>query len=560
MTGSELFFRSTQKKGKEAGFHAQPGLARRTSHIIARVLIVFALFVFAGTAFAGSEDTESPGRSAFGHFAAGAATADISPPPEAPWFSSVMLAGYNRSRAEWKPEGYPYVNMPMRGVHDPLSARAVVMTDGTTMLTLVSIDSIGLGKGDIDEIRDDVAPYVGAHVYIISTHSHSSPDVVGLWGLNPYEIPGWYWWEGEDPAPYITFLKERTVEAILTAKAKMRKAFISFGRARTTHNDLIAWNMNERFHFDTHTPGPPWEPQRGRGPQDHEIVVAHIVDRETRGHPSIATIFNYAAHPEAAGNAADPSVALMASSDIAHTARETVEAEHGGISIWLQGALGAMVTSDEETESWEEVDRIGTRLGQRVLEAVAQARREQNPRIRTADRTLNLPLYNPVFYLTIATGLIHNRAATLSHNPEGPILYFGGMPVARNTGLLTTVSLIKVGSMQIACIPGEAYPKIALHMKGQWPHPYDVLPPYWSSQPEGPDPAILTAPYRMVLGLVNDAIGYILYPEDYYDPSRPELPNFWSEYSYESSMSVGPGVGLAVEEAMRECVDEINTK
>lgn len=520
------------------------------------LVVVICLLAVVWSAAAIGAPARPPGRSAFGHFSAGASRVDISPPSDEPWSPYVMLAGYDRDRSEWLPPDYPYSSLPMQGVADPLWARAVVMSDGETTLTVVAIDSIGLGRPDVEEIREAVAPYVGDNVYIVSSHSHSTPDVIGLWGLIPSEIPGWYFWEGDDPAPYITFLKARVIDSILAAYSDMERAFISYGVSSTDPADLVAYNADEGDFFDTHTPGPPWEPERGRGPHDEDIVVAHITAR-THGHPTIATLFNYAVHPEVAGGSDDPSVALLASSDVARGVRDVVEDEVGGVAVWLQGALGAMVTTEQEEDSWDEADRIGEALGARVLEAVFAAEREPNPIISTAERDFVVPLYNSQFFLGMYAGLLHDRAGTLTYHPDGPALYYDGEVVASEIGVVTSAAVLQIGGLQIACTPGETYPKIGLHIKGLWPQPYDVLPPYWSEQPEGPDPALLTAPYQMVLGLVNDEIGYIMYPEDYYDPTRPELPNAWSQYRYESGMSVGPTVGDDIEAALAECLDEL---
>jgi len=436
-----------------------------------------------------------PGRSAFGRLRAGAAKVAITPPMSMPQY----LAGYDEDRI-------------MRGVHDDIWARALYLTDGRTQLVLASLDLIGMQKPDLDAIAAAVGPTVGANVIITNTHTHSGPDVIGLWG-RPWDlVPGW-------DENYIAYVKERATQAILQARQNARPAFVSFGSAMTTPEDRIAWNANERwFQADS----PPWEPGRGRGPQDYEVSVMRVVGRTDPqsahrrydGSDTIATVFNFACHPEVTGSSDDDAVKYLLSADVANYAYQEIESAAGGTAIWLQGALGAMVTADEQAETWAEAERIGRALGQRALQGAASAELEKNPQIACASQTLSAPLYNETFYWGLLTGLLRGaqRAVPNESSPYG-------------IGLTTSVSAIQIGGLQIATTPGEAYPKIGLNIKQN----------------------ILTAPHKMVLGLAKDELGYIMYPFDYGT----------SEYGYETSMSLGPNIGVDVEAALRKALAEI---
>lgn len=104
-----------------------------------------------------------------GTFRVGAASVAVTPA------IGTLLAGYGRDRLA-------------TGFHDNLFAKAVVIRDGQKVIAIVTVDCIGLTRPDIVEIQEtvsslvpDLAPYA---VVISFTHTHSGPDVVGLWGEN----------------------------------------------------------------------------------------------------------------------------------------------------------------------------------------------------------------------------------------------------------------------------------------------------------------------------------------------------------------------------------------
>jgi hypothetical protein len=457
-------------------------------------LLLFGLSLLIGAclpAWAKKPDSSPPGRSAWGRLRAGAAKVTITPDMAHPQY----LAGYDENRI-------------MRAIHDDIWARALYLTDGTSQVVLVSLDLIGVMKTDLDPIVAAVTAEVGPNVIITATHTHSGPDMVGLWG-RPWDlVPGW----DED---YVTYVKQRTAQAILEAKQNSRPARLLFGSAMTTPEDRIAWNANERwFQADS----PPWEPGRGRGPQDYEVSVMRVaarLDDEAQDGDTIATVFNFACHAEVTGNSWDDTVKYSLSSDLANYAYQEVESGAGGVAIWLQGGLGAMVTADEEDNTWAEAERIGRALGQRALQAAAEAELERNPQIAVTGRALTVPLYNETFYYGMIWGILRNGPGRLVESGEGP---FG-------VSITTALNVVQIGGLQIATTPGEIYPKIGLNIKQN----------------------ILTAPHKMVLGLSEDELGYILYPFDYNTP----------EYNYETSMSVGPTIGPDVEAGLTAAMGDL---
>jgi len=442
------------------------------------VVLLVALLLAAAPAFAArpAKEDGNPGRWAFGRLRAGAAALTIT--PEWP----VWLGGWGENRRS-------------EGVHDNVWARALYLTDGRTELTLVALDLVGLMKLDQQVILDAVAAEVGPNVLINNSHTHSGPDVIGLWGPDE-TTPGW-------DANYIAYVQQRTITAILLAKQNARPACLYFGSAQTTPDDHIAVNWNDP------------------ATQDREVSVIRVAARVDEPGPlgaTIATIFNFACHPEVAGgNHQDMSVWKYISSDYVHYARTEVEENGGGIAIFLQGALGAMVSPDETPaeRNWVTAERIGRALGRRVLEAVAGSTLERNPRLSCVTRNMNIPLHNEYLYMAMNLGIVRSGPGRLAPNADSPL----------GVGVLTRVSAARIGDLQLATAPGEPYPRLGLHIKD----------------------SILTASHKMMLGLTHDELGYIMYADDYGTDN----------YAYETSMSVGPTIAEDIQAELQQAVSEL---
>ncbi len=425
-----------------------------------RLLLVALLLL----AFLAAPLAATPGRSAYGRLRAGAAKVAITPT------TPQWIGGWGENRM-------------MEGVHDDVWARALYLNDGQTELTLVSLDLVGVFRPDQAPIKQAVADAVGPNVFISCTHTHSGPDTMGLWG--PDEMsPGW-------DAAYIAYVQERVAQAILAAKANAQPARLYFGSGYTKPEDHVSEN--------------------DQGPVDYEVAVMRVEARND-AKSTIATVFNFACHPEVAGgNHADFSVWKYISSDIGNYAYDQIESSSGGIAIWLQGALGAMVSVDViNYRGWAEAERIGRALGDRALEGVAAAEMEENPELACATTNLNVPLYNESLYGAMMYGIIHYSPDALGANEDSPL----------GVGMLTDVSVLRIGSLEIATTPGEPYPYIGLNIKQN----------------------ILTADHKMVLGLCQDELGYILYPYDWNTPL----------FAYETSVSVGPTIGVDIEAGLTQ--------
>src|SRR5215210_1673274 len=104
-----------------------------------------------------------------GDLAVGFAEADVTPKldPAKP----IYIAGFGHNRKATK-------------VHVPITARAVVLSDGKTKVALVAVDVVGLFNAVAEAVRKQVGGF--AYVCVSSTHNHEGPDTLGLWGKSPF--------------------------------------------------------------------------------------------------------------------------------------------------------------------------------------------------------------------------------------------------------------------------------------------------------------------------------------------------------------------------------------
>jgi len=357
-----------------------------------------------------------------------------------------FLAGYSNNRRSFE-------------AHDRLTARCLVVDRGKVRVAFVSCDLIGLPRFEIQRIRSLVKSVAPENVVIGGTHTHSGPDTLGMWGaVITSSGVDQNWLEGVRAG--IAALVDRTADQLKPASIRY---------ANTTDVPKISKNIRIPRILDT------------------ELSVMQIVSAD--GAVPIATLVNYACHPEILNN-------RQITADFPHWLYETVELGGGGECIYFNGAQGGMITADydESTapkgENWKAAETIGNSLGTRVLEILKGSPTIPNPVLYFSKKVFTVPLENQR-YLTLIKMKV-----------------FSGQPGPDGT-LETEVCRIGIGQGEFITIPGEALPNVGFYLKRQMRgHP------------------------RFLLGLTNDFLGYILTPEDF----------GLNLYGYESGQSVGSSI------------------
>ena len=363
-------------------------------------------------------------------------------------------------------------NRKSTGSHDDLYAKALVIQDiQGEKIVIVTLDLLGFLKQDADAVRYEIERrgITSWHnVIIMSTHQHSGPDPIGIWG-HPWTLTS-----GRN-MEYLERVAQNIIAAVEEANANLESA--EFFTSHTESWDLCT-NKRKAESIDP----------------DVETLFCLRPDGTT-----IATIVNFSCHPEVLDR-----YQTLISADFPHYIYSTTEPIIGGITFFINGSLGGMVSPSmdslkDKSHSFGSAEEIGTRLGYAVIQSYFWKRSLPVNTVSMEQREFEVPLENGEFRAAIYTGLI----------PSGN-LHNGNVP--------TEVSILKIGNLTIATVPGEILPNLGLAIK-------DLLP-----QP------------RMLWSLANDEIGYILTEEDYFDDT----------YKYERGMSLGSKAGTLVFEHLKK--------
>ncbi|MGB9597763.1 MAG: neutral/alkaline non-lysosomal ceramidase N-terminal domain-containing protein [Candidatus Poribacteria bacterium] len=350
------------------------------------------------------------------------------------------------------------------GTHDDLYARCLLLDDGKTVIGFVSLDIIGLPRWYVLKIKDDLKK-IGINadnIIITSTHQHSGPDTIGLWGKSETE-------SGVNPE-YMDFLCNQIFDVISEAYKNMQDAVIKL--SSTIVSEGVSKNSREPNLID----------------RELSLIKVESVSGDT-----IATLVNFTAHPETLW-----SDNHLLTADYVHYIYRDLDKKLGGITLFINGALGGMVSVDSKAHTFDEAERIGKTVANKAIESLAKAEKQENTKIIFKRAELDIPMENSIFKLLMDIGVLKNY------------LY-------ENGNIKTEVNHIQIGDAQIATFPGEVLPKLGFKIKDA-----------------------MTSKYKFVFGLANDELGYILAEEDF----NKEL------YKYERSMSIGSKIGTITTETL----------
>ncbi len=284
-----------------------------------RRVLVGALVAFVGVT----------GGLAYGDLRVGVAKADVTPPP------GVRMYGYGARGA----------NVSI-GVHDPLYAKAIVMSDGERTVAWVSMD---LGYADTPltrDIRAAVQSTLGFDdVFLTSSHTHSGPNFVA-------DFP-------TTSSPWVQVLRSKVTAAIVEAHANLQPARLGVGWGQ------VDQGHNRRRVSADGSVEMRWENRQGvpTSPVDKTVGVIAF---DTPGGDPIATMVNLAIHPVVLGPEN-----LEYSADYPGAMMATVERDTGGQAMFLQGAAGDINPFWDKTPlddgAYDQMRRMGETIGAEVL-------------------------------------------------------------------------------------------------------------------------------------------------------------------------------------------------
>jgi hypothetical protein len=197
----------------------------------------------------------------------------------------------------------------------------------------------------------------------------------------------------------------------------------------------------------------------------------------------------------------------------------------------LQSPLGAKFEGIADN-SFEKAERIGQRVADIAADALNQAKPVKVTRYQFFERMVRIPLANKGFEQATKADLYHGRKPSVDGQTTVPI------------GLIRLLDRNQP-MLEIALIPGELYPELSVG--GIQKYEGADFP---DAQAEPAIKSLMKAPYRMLFGLANDEIGYII-PKSEWDDQAPWLQNAPKRW-YGEVNSIGPEAAPIIVRTMQE--------
>jgi hypothetical protein len=360
---------------------------------------------------------------------------------------------------------------PAKEKKGDITARAVVFRKGETTVAVVGLDLLGFPGVLAEKVRAKVPAIPARNILIGSTHTHSAPDA--------YAFPDGKGGHTGD-LKFIDSVVDKAAEAITEALGNLKPAHLKIATGEA--KGKIAYNYYAPDLYD------------------RRMSVIQAIST-TDGKP-LATLVNYAIHPEVLGN----EVGIL-SPDCIGPMYDRIEKETGGTAIFMNGAQGGMITADnrdlaaikdaqkgywDDHRRWEECERIGNLMATEALRLVSEVPVQKDPTLFCDAIDVKFPVESDVMWAVI----------TMS-----PLKY----PHNSDRTIDARVNLVNLGDAQILTIPGEALPNIGFYLKRK-----------------------MKGTNNMLFGLTNEAFGYILTKVDFKSFPR---------YDYVSRTSLGEMTG-----------------
>jgi hypothetical protein len=305
-------------------------------------------------------------------------------------------------------------NRRFTAVHDSLYVKAMVLSDSKNMMAILVYDCIGMLYPTLLEIRKEVSSRIPtsefdpSHIVMASTHTHSGPDVVGIWG--PDQMTS-----GVD-SEYMEKIIQKSSDAIEAAWKNRQNATAVY--AETQYGEDWVFNISDSLSLD------------------RSLTILQFLDHKGE---SIATLNNFACHPTIMDG-----ISSEVSADYVSSMYTVLNKRIGGVNFFLQGAIGGWVQPEYETKSFESVYKRGKELGRNIVIALKDPIKLNSKSIQFRSRIFNMPVSNNNYQQLAKMGVI-NRSITDSVSTE--VVWFS------------------IGNAQFVTHPGETTPTHSLESK-----------------------------------------------------------------------------------------------
>lgn len=441
-------------------------------------------------------------------------------------YSSESLVPDNVLTKNYYFGGYMFPLVPAESVADDQRVRVVCIDDnsGRGTVAFCVIDGVGLGNGDINQIRALLKEFAQENnivsINVSCTHAHSCIDTQGLSGkflisaltnavFTKYDFLNGTVTSGRDPE-FMNILYTKTAQAVKDAFNSLKEGKLYFKTC-----DISEYLGDKR------------DPQVF----DPNINCLHFIPNDNSRETWIA---NLGSHPTCLDR-----TNTSISADYPYYMEKAVNELGNADFMFVQGAQGAITNqrgkfnTTGDMTGYEVLAAMGTEFGRIVVEEGTQET-EIEPLLNIRHAEVFVPVTNPVLRLVIKAQLVNNVV----------------VETAQGQKIVTEIGYLEFGTGHAAALlPGEVFPEIV------WGGAFGAEDSWSGEDYNEPSIQQIIGNEKKVIafGLVNDAAGYILPDNDY----AHFIADSFGLSHYEELLSGGPGVASAITKVYAEMLDSI---
>ncbi|MEN9809170.1 MAG: hypothetical protein RLZZ488_737 [Pseudomonadota bacterium] len=358
------------------------------------------------------------------------------------------------------------------GIHDPLYAAAVVFESAAgERAAILALDAVGLSATQISRIEVKAREAVDANLHLIvsASHTHHSPDTLGLWGSLP---------KSGRNSRYAEQLETAAVQAVRDAFAKLQPARMTKRTGRHQNSTSALSNPAEV--------------------QDSFVSLSfYSVDNENL----LGTFTQWGAHPTVIGMNNN-----TLSSDFIGGFRKSMERLAGNVPhLYVNGVVGKVYPiippvgdptliddlfpeGDKDPDikdEYKNASTVGFRLAQAVTSVAEEELAESAAGVSVCHVPVRFAVDNKLFRLASNLRVVETKI--------------------RDNIITSRVSVVSVGELDFASLPGEVFPKVIRKLESQ----------------------LASGRQTIWMGLSQDWLGYFVDAEDYDNGSL----KYWTDLS-----------------------------
>lgn len=370
-------------------------------------------------------------------------------------------------------------------LHDNLTARCLVLDNGSAKVALVLLDLIAARKEWLGEIKHMISGFTKiplGNILISCTHTHSA--------VTPVDV-----FQSNTDTNYLKWAAPRICDGVRTAVQRMQPARIGFAVGRESR---VAFNRRFFMAEGTKMPNPfggedrvrtnPGEENKAivkpAGPIDPDVAVLAVQKKRNPEGQPLALYASYALHYVGRNPGTDVSadyfgyVADMLHEKIAGPRRDPRQPFVGMLANACFGDINNIDVRQAFAQPYPYHQMLA--VADTVATAIAEAYRTIQFRdwlpLAVADRMVELAVRRPTAQEVTQAREIVQRA------PQGPLRSLPEI-YARETVQLaewpatfrTPVQAIRMGEMAICALPGEPFCQMGLNIKAKSPFKQTML-------------------------------------------------------------------------------------